>query len=149
MHPHSTNLCFSTGFVRCEWAWGNPRHARYQGTAKSGSSFKPDHVKRVTVVIKCLFFYLLQGAAGKSGSPGEVGLQGLLVSLNVEIKKCSHYMNFHNVCEGQKHLAGNNKVQIQHANVQWLEVSKFFFLLKYFTLLLFYCIFWSNKCRLC
>ncbi len=52
-------------------------------------------------------------------------------------------MNFHNVCEGQKHLAGNNKVQIQHANVQWFEVSKFFFFIEIFhiiTVLLYFLI---------
>ncbi len=72
-------------------------------------------------------FYILQGTGGKPGSPGEVGLQGLPVSLNVEIKKCIQYMNLHNDCEeDQKHLPGSNKVQIQYANVQWFEVSKVF-----------------------
>lgn len=43
---------------------------------------------------------LLQGTTGKAGSPGEVGLQGLPVSLNVEKMKCIKYMhNCYNDCE--------------------------------------------------
>lgn len=77
------------------------------------SSFKHGHVKRVTVVIMAFFKNLLQGAAGKPGSPGEVGLQGLPVSLTVVKKKSIRYMNCHDDCEeGQKCLPENKKVQI-------------------------------------